>query len=126
MIKKDPIYINGNGETSRDFCFVKNVVQANLLAACTEKIEAINQVYNVALSGRTTLNHLFEQLTSGLTARGYDMRSIEKVYRDFRAGDVMHSQADITKARQLLGYCPTHTLQQGVEESLEWYEAKNK
>ena len=125
MIKKDPIYINGNGETSRDFCYVKNVVQANLLAACTEKVEAINQVYNVALGGRTSLNNLFELLSGGLTARGYDLRGIKKIYRDFRVGDVMHSQADIVKARQLLGYCPRHTIEQGIEESLEWYEVEN-
>ncbi|QWE08955.1 NAD-dependent epimerase/dehydratase family protein [Polynucleobacter ibericus] len=126
MIKKDPIYINGNGETSRDFCYVKNVVQANLLAACTEKVEAINQVYNVALGGRTSLNNLFELLSGSLTARGYDLRGIKKIYRDFRVGDVMHSQADIVKARQLLGYCPRHTIELGIEESLEWYEVDNK
>jgi UDP-N-acetylglucosamine 4-epimerase len=125
MLKKNPIYINGNGETSRDFCFIENVVQANLLAACNEKAEASNQVYNVALNSCTTLNNLFELLSNGLAVRGHDMRNVLKIYQDFRVGDVMHSQADINKAWQLLGFRPSHTIQQGIEEALEWYEANN-
>jgi UDP-N-acetylglucosamine 4-epimerase len=120
LLKGDTVFINGDGETSRDFCYVANAVQANLLAATTDKAEARNQVYNVALSGRTTLNDLFTQLRDGL--RNYGVGAdVRPVYRDFRAGDVRHSQADISKAGQLLGYRPSHTLAQGIVPAVEWY-----
>lgn len=121
MIGAKPIHINGNGETSRDFCYVANVVQANLLAATCENQAAIDQVFNVALNDRTTLNQLFEMLRSRLTSWFPHLMQTSPIYRDFRAGDVMHSQADIGKAQQLLGYQPSHTIEQGIYEALDWY-----
>lgn len=120
MVKSEPIYINGDGTTSRDFCFIENTVQANILAATTSNEAARNQVYNIALGGRTNLNDLFTAIRSGLKANGvnYDQ---EPIYRDFRAGDVLHSQADISKAKALLGYSPEHEFSRGIELSIPWY-----
>ena len=120
MIRGDDVFINGDGETSRDFCYVENAVQANLLAATTTDDEALNQVYNVAVNDRTTLNQLFQYLREELSRQGVQYTK-DPVYRDFRAGDVRHSQADISKASQLLGYAPTHTVQQGIAEAMPWY-----
>jgi len=122
LIKGEDVFINGDGETSRDFCYVKNVVQINLLAAMTENSESLNQVYNVAVGDRTTLNTLYELLKENLQAHGVH-QNIKPVYRDFRAGDVRHSQADVTKARSLLGYAPTHRLRDGIVEAMPWYAA---
>lgn len=120
MVKGEPIYINGDGTTSRDFCFIENTVQANILAATTSNEAARNQVYNIALGGRTNLNDLFSAIRSGLKANGvsYDL---EPIHRNFRAGDVLHSQADISKAKELLGYSPEHEFSQGIELSIPWY-----
>lgn len=120
MIKGDDVFINGDGETSRDFCYIENVVQANLLAATTTDVAARNQVYNVAVGGRTTLNDLFVGIKQALASNGiaYDK---DAIHRDFRAGDVRHSQADISKATKLLGYQPGHTLQTGLAEAMPWY-----
>lgn len=123
MIKNQPTHINGDGETSRDFCYIANVVQANLLAATARSPEAINQVYNIALGARTTLNELFEMLRLGLQPYCPHLKSYRPVYQDFRAGDVRHSQADIGKAERLLRFQPTHTVEQGLNEALEWYRA---
>jgi UDP-N-acetylglucosamine 4-epimerase len=114
--------INGDGETSRDFCFIDNTVQANLLAATSQNPAACNQVYNVAVGGRTTLNDLFYSIRS-LLASGLDeaVAAIEPKYAEFRAGDVRHSQADISKACDLLGYAPTHTVEQGLAVTNEWF-----
>ncbi|RLA52207.1 MAG: LPS biosynthesis protein WbpP [Gammaproteobacteria bacterium] len=116
-----PPQINGDGETSRDFCFIDNTVQANLLAATTENPAAINQVYNVAVGGRTTLNELFGHIRELLSQAEAGISQIEPVYGEFRAGDVRHSQADISKARELLGYEPTHTVAQGLAATSEWF-----
>ncbi|MFZ2738245.1 MAG: SDR family oxidoreductase [Burkholderiaceae bacterium] len=124
MIKGEPIYINGDGETSRDFCFIANVVQANLLAATTQNPEAINQVYNVAVGDRTTLNQLYEQLHFNLLPGYPHLKDVQPVYRDFRAGDVRHSLADIRKAATLLGYQPTHRIGEGLELAMDWYVKK--
>jgi len=121
MIAGEAVVINGDGKTSRDFCHVANVVQANLRAGLTTRRGAVNQAYNVAVSGRTTLNELFEWLRAGLEPRFGHLRDFRPVYREFRPGDVRHSQADIAKARRLLGYRPTHDLQRGLEEALDWY-----
>jgi UDP-N-acetylglucosamine/UDP-N-acetylgalactosamine 4-epimerase len=120
MIAGEEVQINGDGETSRDFCFVDNAVQANLLAATTPDKAARNQVYNVAVGDRTGLNQLFDALKRALAANGlpYDKAPL---YRDFRAGDVRHSQADIGKAARLLGYAPTHTLDAGIAVAMPWY-----
>jgi len=116
--------INGDGETSRDFCFIDNTVQANLLAATVADTGACNEVYNVAVGGRTSLNELFAILRHLVAGRLPDIAAIEPVYRDFREGDVRHSQADISKARELLGYEPTHDVRRGLEETAAWFLEK--
>jgi UDP-N-acetylglucosamine 4-epimerase len=121
MIRNQQVWINGDGETSRDFCFVQNVVQANLLAATTTNSDATNQVYNVAVGERTSLNALFESIRSILEPKFPHLREFKPSFRDFRAGDVRHSLADIGKARRLLGYEPTHKLHEGLVQSMEWY-----
>jgi UDP-N-acetylglucosamine 4-epimerase len=121
LLKGEKVYINGDGTTSRDFCYIKNAVQANLLAATTDNPDAVDQVYNVALNVRTDLNQLFELIQSRLRAHRPELPITDPVYRDFRSGDVRHSQADISKAANLLGYAPTHTIGQGLDEVAEWY-----
>ncbi len=123
LIRGETVYINGSGETSRDFCYVRNVLQMNLLAATTSEPAAVNQVYNTALNARTTLNELFEKLHSRLLPHFPHLRGCKPVHRDFRAGDVLHSQADISKAIRLLGYNPAHTIDDGLDEALLWYMA---
>lgn len=119
MIAGDEVFINGDGDTSRDFNFIENAVQANMLAA-TATEEAKNQVYNVAVGGRTTLNTLFVALKDNLAANGVDYTQ-KAVYRDFRAGDVRHSQADISKIQNALGYEPQFDIIQGIEKAMLWY-----
>jgi UDP-N-acetylglucosamine 4-epimerase len=121
MIMGEPVYINGDGETSRDFTFVDNAVQINLLAATCQTPEAINQVYNVAVGERTTLNDLYAQLRLSLTPDFPHLRDAKPVYRDFREGDVRHSQADISKAQKLLGYQPSHRFAEGLAISTRSY-----
>ena len=121
MIRGDYVYINGDGKTSRDFCYVENAIQANVLAATTQDPEAVNQVYNVAVGDRTTLNELYAQLRSLLEPRHPHLLQAEPLYRDFRVGDVRHSRADIRKTRRLLGYAPTHTFDRGLAEAMPWY-----
>ena len=121
MIHNEPLYINGDGETSRDFCYIANTVQANLLAATATHPDAANQVYNVAVGDRTTLNDLFEAIRSILEPRFPHLQGFKPIYRDFRAGDVRHSLADVSKARTLLGYEPSHRIRQGLEEAMDWY-----
>lgn len=123
MLLGEDVQINGDGETSRDFCFVANAVQANLLAATAEG-EAINQVYNVALDDRTSLTELFGLLRDALAETRPAVASLKALHRDFRAGDVRHSQADIHKARRLLGYAPTHRLEDGIRAAMPWYIAR--
>ena len=121
MLRGKPVYINGDGSTSRDFCYIANAVQANLLAGTTTNPQALNRAYNVAVGERTTLTTLFEMLKSGLKHRDPSMPDFQPVYRDFRAGDVPHSLADISKARNLLGYEPTHKITDGIDAALDWY-----
>jgi UDP-N-acetylglucosamine 4-epimerase len=121
MIRNMPLYINGDGETSRDFCYIDNVIQANILSATTENPEAVNQVYNVAVGERTTLNDLFEAIRVNLASRFKHLEHFKPIYREFRAGDVRHSQADVSKARNLLGYAPTHRMAEGLEVAMDWY-----
>ena len=120
MINNETIFINGDGETSRDFCFIANTVQANLLAATTQNTDATNQIYNVALGDRTTLNELFSTLKEALNINGIHY-SKAPTYRDYRAGDVRHSQAHIGKAQEFLGYAPLDRIQNGVEMAMPWY-----
>jgi UDP-N-acetylglucosamine 4-epimerase len=113
--------INGDGKTSRDFCYIENVIQANMLAATTEKQDAINQVYNVAVGERTTLNELFYMIRDFLGEYDGKVKSVEPIYGPFRAGDVLHSQADISRAKELLGFNPSHTVKNGMKETVEWF-----
>jgi len=121
MLAGEPCVINGDGETSRDFCFVANAVQSNLRAALAENPAALNEVYNVAVGDRTSLNELHRLLGEALIATGAVADVAPPVHRGFRAGDVRHSQADIGKARRLLGYAPTHDVRAGLAEAVNWY-----
>ena len=121
LLKREPVIINGDGETSRDFCFVENVVQANLLAATTTNSEAVNQAYNIAVGQRTTLNELLGLLQSGLRKRDASLPEQKPVYQDFREGDVRHSLADIGKAKRLLGYAPQFQIREGLDLAMDWY-----
>lgn len=120
MIQNEPVFINGDGETSRDFCYIENTVQANLLAATTTNPDAKNQVYNVAVGDRTTLNQLFEAIQIALTENGVNYAK-QAVHRDFRPGDVRHSQADVSKAERLLGYVPEYRIMEGIAKAMPWY-----
>jgi UDP-N-acetylglucosamine 4-epimerase len=124
MLRGEAIRIHGDGETTRDFCYVANVVQANLLAATVTDAAAIGQVYNVAVGGRMSLNELAGDLREQIEARHRGLRVPVPAHGDFRAGDVRHSQADIAKARRLLGYAPTHDVRAGLREALPWYESQ--
>jgi UDP-N-acetylglucosamine 4-epimerase len=120
MIGGRPLKINGDGESSRDFCYIDNAIQANLLAALAGR-EAGKQVYNVAAGGRTSLNTLFEVMRAGLVSRFPHLRGYRAEYGEFRAGDVRHSQADISKAAALLAYVPTHGIERGLPLTTAWY-----
>jgi UDP-N-acetylglucosamine 4-epimerase len=120
LIRNQALRINGDGETSRDFCYIDNVVQANLLAAMAAP-EAVNQVYNVALNERTSLNQLYAMMRDLLRERFPHVDGHAPQYVDFRRGDVRHSQADIGKAAALLGYAPTHRIGEGLRQAMDWY-----
>jgi UDP-N-acetylglucosamine 4-epimerase len=126
LIKGETVHINGSGETSRDFCFVENVVQMNLLAAAAIEPAAVNQIYNTAVNARTSLNELFVMLQSRLLPHYPHLQGCKPLYRDFRKGDVLHSQADISKAAALLGYEPGHTIDSGLDAALSWYMAMSE
>ncbi|WJG10400.1 NAD-dependent epimerase/dehydratase family protein [Aliiglaciecola sp. LCG003] len=119
MIKGEDVFINGDGETSRDFCFIENTVQMNILAA-TAPDDAKDNIYNVAVGDRTTLNELYYSIQSALNQNGVSNKN-QPIYRDFRAGDVRHSQADISKARKALGYQPEYTIASGIDLAMPWY-----
>lgn len=121
MLHGETVYINGDGETSRDFCFIDNTVQANILAALTDNADARDQVYNVALNDQTSLNQLFNSIRKELLLRKPELDIPDPVYRDFRAGDVRHSRADISKAQKLLGFDPQYKIDEGLSLSMDWY-----
>jgi UDP-N-acetylglucosamine 4-epimerase len=121
LLRREPVLVNGDGETSRDFCFISNVAQANLLAATTTNADAVNQVYNIAIGERTTLNELFKLLETALCRRDASLRGQKPVHKDFRPGDVRHSLADISKAQRLLGYAPAQGVAEGLNLAMEWY-----
>jgi UDP-N-acetylglucosamine 4-epimerase len=125
LIQGDDVYINGDGETSRDFCYVDNAVQANLLAAAVQNPEAVNQIYNVAVGERTTLNELYKLITECLAVH-YQLPVAKLSHRDFRAGDVRHSLANISKAQTLLGYAPAVKIAAGIAAAMPWYIGKAK
>jgi UDP-N-acetylglucosamine 4-epimerase len=113
--------IFGDGETSRDFCPVANIVQANLLAALAPAKDACGRVFNVALGGRTSLNELFLALRDGLAELGVDCAGVQPVRDDFRPGDVRHSLADVSAIRTALGYAPEIDFAEGIRSALGWY-----
>jgi UDP-N-acetylglucosamine/UDP-N-acetylgalactosamine 4-epimerase len=121
ILNKEDVFINGDGETSRDFCYIDNTVQMNLLAATTDKDEATDQVYNVALNDRTSLNKLYQMIEERLIQRTEGLEKKEPIYQDFRAGDVRHSQANIDKAQTLLDYQPKYMISEGMDEAMDWY-----
>ena len=121
FVGREAVYINGDGETSRDFCYVENAIQANLLAATTDNPGALNQLFNVAVAERTTLNELFGLERELLVDHFPWVRDCRPHYREFRDGDVRHSLADISKARKLLAYAPTHRVSEGLKEAMGWY-----
>jgi UDP-N-acetylglucosamine 4-epimerase len=128
MIEAKPVYINGDGETSRDFCYVANVVQANILSAMTQNSEAINNIFNIAVGESTTLNELYKHLRQNLLIDYPHLTDMNANYQDFREGDIRHSLANIDKARIKIGYQPTHNIIQGLSLAMPWYikRAKNE
>ncbi len=120
MINNETVFINGDGKTSRDFCYIDNAVQANILSAVASD-DAANQVYNIAVGDRTSLNQLFVAIRDLLLETYPHLKGLEPLYRDFRAGDVKHSLADISKANQMLGYDPAYSINVGLKQALDWY-----
>lgn len=125
LLEAQPVFINGDGETSRDFCHVLNVVQANVLAACRPMPESTHRVYNIAIGDRTTLNELFNLIQLNLSTQGApaSVTAARPAYREFRAGDVRHSLADVSAAKLELGFAPTHDVPRGMQETIAWYVA---
>lgn len=121
ILNKEDVYINGDGETSRDFCYIDNTVQMNLLAATTDNEEATNQVYNVALNDRTSLTKLHQMIEERLIERVEGLEKKKPIYREFRSGDVRHSQASIDKAQKLLDYQPKYRISEGMADAIDWY-----
>jgi UDP-N-acetylglucosamine 4-epimerase len=121
LLQHEPIQIFGDGETSRDFSYIDNIVQANLLAATTDNPAALNQAFNIAIGETTTLNQLFQSIQNTLRQMDPSIPEQQPVYDDFRPGDVRHSHASIEKAQRLLGYSPTHRIQEGLELAMSWY-----
>ena len=121
LLENEDVYINGDGETSRDFCYIDNVIQMNLLAGTTENAKAFGEAFNVAVGGQTTLNELYKLINKELSNNLEDFSEKEAVYRDFREGDIRHSNANISKAQELVGYEPTHTIDEGMKLAINWY-----
>jgi len=121
LLNKEDLYINGDGETSRDFTYIDNVIQANILAGTTENEEAFGEAFNTAIGGRETLNNLYQSIEKGLKENLPDIEMKTPIYRDFRAGDIRHSNANIDKMNRLLDYEPTHSLEKGLKASITWY-----
>ena len=121
MLHNEPVYINGDGETSRDFCYIENTVEANILSALADDPEAVDQVYNVALNDQTSLTELFNSIRNILQNRLPDLQIPDPIYQDFRAGDVRHSRADISKAKKLIGFDPKFKIDEGLDLAMDWY-----
>ena len=122
LMKNGILYINGDGETSRDFCYVKNVVQANILAATAQNSKAVNRAYNVSCGNKTSLNELYAFLKEGLLADFSVLATHKPSYRGFRDGDIRHSMADIDAIQNALGYSPTHQVKEGIALAIDWYK----
>lgn len=125
LLRGETVFVNGDGETSRDFCYIDNVVQANILASLAPA-EARDKVYNVAFGQRTTLNELFDLIREEVVRHKPEAAGATCVHRDFRAGDVRHSLADITRAQTLLGYAPVYDVREGLRLAGDWYAANLK
>ena len=121
ILNEEDVFINGDGETSRDFCYINNTVQMNLLAATTINNDALDQVYNVALNDRTSLNLLYQMIEDRLILKVSGLKKKKPIYREFRKGDVRHSQASISKAQTLLDYDPNYRIAEGLDEAMDWY-----
>jgi UDP-N-acetylglucosamine 4-epimerase len=121
LLHDEAVYINGDGETSRDFTYIENVVQMNILAGLSKNKETFGEVFNVAVGGRNTLNELYTMINSELTKHIANFTPKDAIYRAFRAGDIRHSNADVSKAKEMLDYVPTHDICEGLEESVGWY-----
>ena len=121
ILGREDVFINGDGETSRDFCYIDNTLQMNLLAATTVNDAAVDQIYNVALNDSTSLNQLYQMIEERLIKRSEGLEKKVPVYRDYRAGDVRHSKANIDKAQRLLGYEPKYMISEGLDEAMAWY-----
>jgi UDP-N-acetylglucosamine 4-epimerase len=121
ILNKEELFINGDGETSRDFTYIENVIQANILAGTTTNKEAFGQAFNTAFGGRETLNNLYKSIVKGLKKNLPELEIKDVIYRDFREGDIRHSNANIDKIQKLLGYNPTYSLDEGLTESIGWY-----
>lgn len=121
LMAKEEIFINGDGTTSRDFCYIDNCVQANIMAATATKEDSFNQVYNIAFGERTTLTELFNHIQKRVEGLVDNYSNVAPIFRDFRPGDVKHSLADISKARELIGYNPEFSVLQGLDQAADWY-----
>jgi len=121
ILNKEDLFINGDGETSRDFTYIENVIQANILAGTTDNPKAYGEAFNTAIGGRETLNNLYKGIVHGLKEKLPNLEIKDAIYRDFRAGDIRHSNANIDKMKELLEYQPTHTLEEGLSDSIAWY-----
>jgi len=123
LVRNQTAYVNGDGKAARDFCYVENVVQANLLAATAADPAALNQAYNVAVGEQTSLSELFEMIRAILIPRYPHLRTVRPVHREERRGDIKFSKADIGKAKRLLGYRPGFRVMEGLERTIDWYVA---
>ncbi len=121
LLNSEPVSIYGDGKTSRDFCYIDNVIQANLLAATTSNTKAFGEVFNVAVSAQTTLDELYTLIHNQLKENFSNFKADQVIYKDFREGDIRHSNANISKAKEFLGYLPTHTIDEGMKQSIKWY-----
>jgi UDP-N-acetylglucosamine 4-epimerase len=126
LLNNETIFVNGDGKTGRDFCYVENAVQANLLAAVVEQEAAVNQVYNVAVNAQTSLNEVFEMIREMVAVHYPKVRTVVPVYREERKGDMKFSRADISKASRLLGYFPLYRVRQGLKKTIDWYVSKSQ
>jgi UDP-N-acetylglucosamine 4-epimerase len=121
ILNGEDLFINGDGETSRDFTYIENVIQANILAGTTQNPKAYGEAFNTAIGGRETLNNLYQAIVDGLKKNLPELDIKDAIYRDFRAGDIRHSNANIDKMKKILEYQPTHTLEEGLSDSIKWY-----
>ena len=119
LLTGEEVYTNGDGETSRDFTYIDNVIQMNILSGLTDNPKAFGEAFNVAVGGRNTLNELYKIIIDNLNNQ-FNIAK-DPIYQDFREGDIRHSNADISKAQKMVGYVPTHDIYHGMEEAIEWY-----